>query len=61
MMLPSVLFELFEELEFELPRSAMELSTKDEIIDCADSALAGAEELAPGELEELPVRALIRL
>jgi hypothetical protein len=33
MMLPSVLFELFEELEFELPRSAMELSTKDEIID----------------------------
>ena len=33
MMLPSVLVELLEELEFELPRSAIELSMNDEMID----------------------------
>jgi hypothetical protein len=33
MMLPSGLVELFEELEFEPPRSAIELSMNDEIID----------------------------
>jgi hypothetical protein len=33
MMLPSALVELLEELEFELPRSAIELLTNDEIID----------------------------
>jgi hypothetical protein len=33
MMLPSALVELLEELEFELPRSAIELSMNDEIID----------------------------
>jgi hypothetical protein len=32
MMLPSALGELLEELEFELPRSAIELSMNDEII-----------------------------
>lgn len=33
MMLPSALVELLEELEFELPSSAIELSMNDEIID----------------------------
>lgn len=33
MMLPSAFVEPLEELEFELPRSAIELSTNDEIID----------------------------
>jgi hypothetical protein len=32
MMLPSALGELLEELEFALPRSAIELSMNDEII-----------------------------
>jgi len=36
MMLPSGLVEPLEELELEPPRSAIELSTKDETIDCAD-------------------------
>ena len=67
MMLPSALFEAFEELAFELPRSAIELSMNDAIIDCADAALVavGAPVDEPaGELEELallPVRALSRL
>ena len=40
MMLPSALVELLGALELVLPlRSAIELSTNDEIIDCADSAL----------------------
>jgi hypothetical protein len=51
MMLPTALVELLEEPGFELPRSAIELSMNDEIIDCAESAL----------VEEVPVRALIRL
>ena len=63
MMLPSALVELLEELEFELPRSAIELSMNDEMIDCADSALV--EDVVPGAvLEEFalpPVRALNRL
>jgi hypothetical protein len=33
MMLPSALVELLEGLEFEPPRSAIELSMNDEIID----------------------------
>jgi hypothetical protein len=33
MMLPSALVEPLEALEFELPRSAIELSMNDEIID----------------------------
>jgi hypothetical protein len=33
MMLPSALVELLEELEFEPPRSAIELSMKDAISD----------------------------
>jgi len=33
MMLPSALVELLEELEFAPPRSAIELSMNDEIID----------------------------
>jgi hypothetical protein len=67
MMLPSVLGEALEELAFELPRSAIELSMNDAIIDCADAALValGAPVDEPaGELEELallPVRALSRL
>jgi hypothetical protein len=62
MMLPTALVELLEELEFELPRFAIELSMNDEIIDCADSALVeGAPEFVPAELEVPPARALIRL
>ncbi|MGD0493438.1 MAG: hypothetical protein ABSC32_18025 [Steroidobacteraceae bacterium] len=63
MMLPSPLVEVLEELELEPPpRSAIELSINDEIIDCADAALveAAAPVVAPEELEVLPVRALIR-
>jgi hypothetical protein len=45
MMLPSVLVEPLEELEFELPRSAIE----DDVPD-----------VVPEELEVLPVRALIK-
>ena len=62
MMLPSALFEAFEELAFELPRSAIELSMNDEIIDCADSALVEGvvPDVVPEEFEVLPVKALIR-
>lgn len=62
MMPPSGLVGLFEELELEAPlRSAMELSMKDEIIDCADAVLVEvAPEAVPAPLEP-PVRALIRL
>lgn len=56
MMLPSALVGPLEELELAPPpRSAIELSMNDEIIDCADSAPV------EGELEVPPVRALIRL
>jgi hypothetical protein len=65
MMLPSALVELLEELEVEPPRSAIELSMKDEMIDWADSALVEDDvpDVVPEELEvlELPARALIRL
>ena len=63
MMLPSALVELLEELEFELPRSAIELSMNDEMIDCADSALVEdvAPDVVPEELDVVPVNALIRL
>jgi hypothetical protein len=63
MMLPSALVELLEELELELPlRSAIELSTNDEIIDGADSALVEdvVPDVEPEEFEVLPVRALMR-
>lgn len=63
MMLPSALVELLEELELVLPlRSAIELSTNDEIIDCADSALVedAVPDVVPEEFEVLPVKALIR-
>jgi hypothetical protein len=64
MMLPSAPVELLEGLELELPpRSAIELSMNEEMIDCADSALV--EDVVPGAvLEEFalpPVRALNRL
>ena len=64
MMLPSGLVEPPEEFALELPpRSAIELSIKEEIIDCADSALVedAGSAVAPEELEVPPVRALIRL
>lgn len=62
MMLPSGLVELFEELESEPPRSAIELSMNEEMIDCADPAFGdGVPEVAPEELDALPVKALIRL
>jgi hypothetical protein len=63
MMLPSALVELLEELEFELPRSAIEPSMNDEIIDWADWALVedNVPDVVPEELEVLPVRALIKL
>ena len=63
MMLPSALVELLGALELVLPlRSAIELSTNDEIIDCADSALVEdvVPDVVPEELEVLPVKALIR-
>jgi len=59
MMLPSALVEPLEELGLELPRSAIELSMNDEIIDSADSALVEGD--VPDELRVLPVSALIRL
>ncbi len=62
MMPPSTPLGLLEELELELelpPRSAIELSMNDEMIDCTDSALA--EGVVPEVLEAPPVRALIRL
>ena len=65
MMLPSALVGPLEELELEAPpRSAIELSMNDEIIDCADSASVEegtVPDVAPEELEAPPVRALIRL
>jgi hypothetical protein len=63
MMLPSAPVELLEELEFELPRSAIELSMNDEIIDWADSAFVEDDvlDVVPEALEVPPVRALIRL
>jgi len=64
MMLPSALVELLEELVLELPlRSAIELSMNEEMIDCADSALAEdvVPDAVPEEPEAPPVRALIRL
>ena len=62
MMLPSAPVELLEELEPSL-RFEMELSMKDEMIDCSDSALVEAvvPDVVPEELEVLPVKALIRL
>jgi hypothetical protein len=70
MILPSALVELPEELELELelpPRSAIEPSMNDEIIDSADAALVEdavpdvVPDVVPEELEVPPVRALIRL
>ena len=67
MMLPSVPGEALEELAFELPRSAIELSMNDEIIDCADAALVEDEAPvdepvgAPEVFAVVPVRALNRL
>jgi hypothetical protein len=64
MILPSALVEGLEELELEVPpRSSIELSMNDEIIDCADSALVEdvMPEVVPVELEALPVRALSKL
>jgi len=64
MMLPSGLLEVLDVLE-ELglaPRSAIELSMNEEMIDCAEAALV--EEVAPDavpvELEVPAVRALMR-
>jgi hypothetical protein len=61
MMLPSALLEVLVELELP-PRSAIELSTNEEMIDCADAALVGdaVPDVAPEALEVLAVRALIR-
>lgn len=54
MRLPSEVVAVLE--DFELPlRFASEVSTNDERIDCADSALVAAE-----GLEVLPVRVLSR-
>jgi len=64
MMPPSIPVESLEELELELPpRSAIELSMNDEMIDCADSALVEdvAPDVVPEELDVVPVNALIRL
>jgi hypothetical protein len=62
MMLPIAFVELLEELEFDPPRSAIELSTKDEIVDWVDSAVIEDDVPdVPEELEVLPVRALIKL
>jgi len=64
MMLPSGLLEVLDVLEeLELaPRSAIELSMNEEMIDCAEAALV--EEVAPDavpvELEVPAVRALMR-
>jgi hypothetical protein len=61
MMLPSGLLDVLVELELP-PRSAIELSTNEEMIDCADAALVGdaVPGVAPEALEVLAVRALIR-
>jgi len=66
MMLPSALEELVEsvelvEVEAEFPlRSAIELSMKDAMIDCADGALEdAAPDAVAEELEVPPVRAPI--
>jgi hypothetical protein len=64
MMLPSALLELLGELELEPPpRSAIEPSTNDEIIDFADSGLVedAVPDAVSAVLEVPPVRALIRL
>jgi hypothetical protein len=63
MILPSAPVELLEELELELPpRSAIELSMNDEMIDCADAApVEAVPDVASEELEAPPVSALIRL
>jgi len=61
MMLPSGLLEVLVELELP-PRFAIELSTNEEMIDCADAALVGdvVPDVAPEALEVPAVRALIR-
>jgi hypothetical protein len=61
MMLPSGLLEVLVELELP-PRFAIELSTNEEMIDCADAALVWdvVPDVAPEALEVLAVRALIR-
>ncbi len=67
MMLPTALADLLVELaEFELevlPRSAIEPSMNDEMIDCTESALVEDVEpfVVPEELGVLAVRELIRL
>jgi hypothetical protein len=61
-MLPRKSVEPLEALELELelpPSSAIELSMKEEIIDCADSAVA--EDAGPDALDVPAVNALIRL
>ncbi len=61
-MLPRKSVEPLETLELELelpPSSAIELSMKEEIIDCADSVLA--EDAGPDALDVPAVNALIRL
>jgi hypothetical protein len=61
MMLPSGLLDVPEELELP-PRSPIELSMNEEMIDCADAALVedGVPDVVPEALELLAVRALIR-
>jgi hypothetical protein len=64
MMLPSGLLEVLDVLE-ELglaPRSAIELSMNEEMIDCAEAALVEevAPDAVPAELEVPAVRALMR-
>ena len=61
MMLPSGLLEVLEVLEVPA-RFAIELSTKEEMIDCADAALVEdvVPDVAPEALEVPAVRALIR-
>ena len=64
MMLPSGLLEVLDVLEeLELaPRSAIELSMNEEMIDCAEAALVEevAPDAVPAELEVPAVRALMR-
>jgi hypothetical protein len=61
MMLPIGLLDVLVELELP-PRFAIELSTNEEMIDCADAALVEdvLPEVAPEELAVLAVRALMR-
>jgi hypothetical protein len=60
MMLPMALVGLLEVLEPEVPpRSAIELSMNEEMIDCAEAALVA--DVVPDALDALPVRALSRL